>query len=140
LQDRPRIFKKYIDFVIKINNRVHRREQERKLKAKANATKSTTLRSQHSTTTSTTSTSTRTPAASTSLPPLPQGIPMEIDTTRTLKPHGPLTDEEKECCRHLGLCSYCGGMGHLAAACPNMSAMSKKCFTDRKASSQQGKA
>ncbi|KAG5634096.1 hypothetical protein DXG03_006309, partial [Asterophora parasitica] len=108
LQDRPRIFKKYVDFVIKIDNHVHRREQECKLEAKANATKSTTLQSQHSTMTSTTSTSTRTPAASTSLPPLPQGIPMEIDTTRTLKPHGPLTDEEKEHCCHLGLCSYCG--------------------------------
>ncbi|KAG5639932.1 hypothetical protein DXG03_002315 [Asterophora parasitica] len=140
LQDCPRIFKKYVDFVIEIDNHVHCREQERKLKAKANATKSTTLRSQHSTTTSTTSTSTRTPTALTSLLPLPQGIPMEIDATRTLKPRGPLTDEEKERHHHLRLCSYCGGMGHLAAACPNMSAASKKCFMDRKASFQQGKA
>ncbi|KAG5634126.1 hypothetical protein DXG03_006291, partial [Asterophora parasitica] len=122
-----------------IDNRVHRREQERKLKAKANTTKSTTPRSQHSTLTSTTSTLTHAPAVSTSSAPLPQGTPMEIDVMRTLKPHGPLTDEEKER-RHLGLCSYCGGTGHMAAACPNMSAASKKRFTDRKASSQQGKA
>ncbi|KAG5640472.1 hypothetical protein DXG03_008545 [Asterophora parasitica] len=120
LQDCPRIFKKYIDFVIEIDNCMHCRKQEHKLKAKANTTKSTTLRSQHLTMTLTTSTSTRTPAASTSSPPLPQGIPMEIDTMRTLKPRGPLTNEEKEHCRHLRLCSYCGGVGHLATMCPNM--------------------
>ncbi|KAG5640646.1 hypothetical protein DXG03_007664 [Asterophora parasitica] len=140
LQDCPKVFKKYVDFIIEIDNHVHCREQERKLEAKVNATKSTTPRSQHSTSTSTTSTSTRTPAAPTSLLPLPQGIPMEIDTTRTIKPQGPLTNKEKDCCHHLGLCSYCGGTGHMAAACPNMSAASKKCFADRKASSQQGKA
>ncbi|KAG5635796.1 hypothetical protein DXG03_005239, partial [Asterophora parasitica] len=89
LQDCPKVFKKYVDFVIKIDN---------------------------------------------------HGIPMEIDAMCTIKPHGPLTDKEKDHCHHLGLCSYCSGTGHMAAACPNMSAASKKHFTDRKASSQQGKA
>ncbi|KAG5639387.1 hypothetical protein DXG03_003764 [Asterophora parasitica] len=40
LQDHPKVFKKYLDFVIEIDNHVHRHEQEHKLKAKVNATKS----------------------------------------------------------------------------------------------------
>ncbi|KAG5639802.1 hypothetical protein DXG03_003422, partial [Asterophora parasitica] len=42
LQDCPRVFKKYINFVIKINNHMHHCEQECKLEAKVNTTKSTT--------------------------------------------------------------------------------------------------
>ncbi|KAG5640048.1 hypothetical protein DXG03_001533 [Asterophora parasitica] len=140
LQDCPKVFKKYVNFVIKIDNCMHCHKQEHKLKAKANTTKSATPRSQHSTSTSTTSTLICTSAAPTSLLPLPQGIPMEINAMYTIKPCGPLTDKEKDCHHCLGLCSYCSGTGHMAAACPNMSAASKKHFADRKASSQQGKA
>lgn len=34
-------------------------------------------------------------------------------------PRGPLTAEEKERRRALGLCNYCGNPGHIANACPN---------------------
>ncbi|KAG5641633.1 hypothetical protein DXG03_004570 [Asterophora parasitica] len=42
LQDHPKVFKKYVNFVIKIDNCVHCCKQECKLEAKVNATKSAT--------------------------------------------------------------------------------------------------
>ncbi|KAG2190784.1 hypothetical protein INT47_000266 [Mucor saturninus] len=43
--------------------------------------------------------------------------PMEIDATR-MAPRGPLTPEEKDRRRNLGLCLYCGQPGHMARQCP----------------------
>ncbi|KAG5640257.1 hypothetical protein DXG03_009635, partial [Asterophora parasitica] len=42
LQDHPKVFKKHVDFIIKIDNHVHCCKQEHKLEAKANAMKSAT--------------------------------------------------------------------------------------------------
>ena len=52
-----------------------------------------------------------------------QEVPMEIDAVRH---RGPLSPEEKERRRKLGLCLYCGIEGHLRANCPNMSEQAKQ--------------
>ena len=36
----------------------------------------------------------------------------------TLRPHGPLTQQEKDRRRKLGLCIYCAGSGHVIRNCP----------------------
>lgn len=42
-------------------------------------------------------------------------VPMEVDA---VKVRGPLSQEEKDRRRRLGLCMYCGKAGHMANACP----------------------
>ncbi|KAG5640185.1 hypothetical protein DXG03_000674, partial [Asterophora parasitica] len=140
-QDQPTYFKDYVNFVIEIDNWVHCHAQERKLEGKATVTTKPTSNSSciHNLTLTLTTTTTSYPTASSSTTMLPQGIPMEIDAMCIGKPCPPLSKEEKECCQHEGLCSYCRGSGHFASSCPNMSAASKKCFAD-KASSCQEKA
>lgn len=65
---------------------------------------------------STTTTGTRTVAAQPTADP---STPMDVDATlRVSRPRGPLTDAEKKRRRDLNLCSYCGGSGHYANACP----------------------
>ncbi|KAF5342091.1 hypothetical protein D9611_002010 [Ephemerocybe angulata] len=60
-----------------------------------------------------------TPVASSSANP--DVVPMEVDAIR----RGPLTAEEKNRRRTLGLCLYCGQGQHRANACPNKSAKAK---------------
>ncbi|KAJ8095487.1 hypothetical protein PM082_023257 [Marasmius tenuissimus] len=81
---------------------------------------------------------TPTPASTPSLPP---GKPMEIDATRTAKPRGPLTAEERQRRKDKNLCMYCGGSGHKANVCPNMSDKAKKAYAAKqKAAPKSAKA
>jgi len=64
---------------------------------------------------------------------LPAGEPMEIDATKTGKPRGPLTPEERQRRKDLKLCLYCGGTNHNANSCPNMPEAAKKRFASKKA-------
>lgn len=43
--------------------------------------------------------------------------PMDLSTA-SLQPRGPLTPEEKDRRRNLGLCIYCGKYGHVIRQCP----------------------
>ncbi|KAE8224306.1 hypothetical protein CF326_g8058 [Tilletia indica] len=54
--------------------------------------------------------------ASSSGPSSSGPAPMDIDATRSR--WQPLTQEEKDRRRRLGLCGYCGGPGHIAEFCP----------------------
>jgi hypothetical protein len=53
-----------------------------------------------------------------------QGDPADPSTAS--RPSGPLTEQEKERCRALGLCSYCGAAGHFRANCQAAQAASKR--------------
>jgi hypothetical protein len=61
---------------------------------------------------------------------------MEIDTTKSFKLHGPLTQKEREERMAKGLCLYCTG-SHRIADCLNMSPGAKK---QREADQQKAKA
>jgi hypothetical protein len=117
----PTTFDKYVDLTTAIDNRLHRREVERKLAKKAVpcqflATDTNTQRQ-----------APVKPSASTSLPP---GVPMEIDATRTVL-RQPLTKEERDHRFTQSLCLYCGGTEHTVKTCPNMSERAKKKFNAR---------
>lgn len=45
------------------------------------------------------------------------GDAMDLSSA-TLRPHAPLSQEEKARRRNLGLCIYCGGSGHVIRTCP----------------------
>jgi hypothetical protein len=60
---------------------------------------------------------------------------MEVDAIR----HGPLSAEEKQCRRNLGLCNYCGSENHIAKTCPNKSSYAKANEV-KKAGPSSGKA
>jgi hypothetical protein len=59
--------------------------------------------------------------------PIPPAEPMEVDALHA-KPHGPLTEAEREECCAKGLCMYCGSPGHVKANCPNHSPEAICCF------------
>jgi len=120
----PTEFDEYVTLMITIDNRLHRREVERK------ATKKSTPRQQNTTDTITQPKPT---AFTTTLPP---GVPMEIDAMKTV-PRPPLTKEERDRCFAQGLCLYCGGAEHTVKNCPNMSERAKKKFN---AQNDSGKA
>ena len=86
----PKTFKKYADFCIDIDNRMHKHEVECHHEAKPlNSAKS----SNSSCNTHNSSSTAHIPPAfpSSSSTVLPAGKPMEIDMMKTGKPHGPLT-------------------------------------------------
>ncbi|KAF5365987.1 hypothetical protein D9758_006658 [Tetrapyrgos nigripes] len=89
-ENRPKKFLDYKKWVIDIDNCVHEREEERKeespLKSSSSPSKPTKNSNSH-TTPSNNST------ANSSLPP---GEPMQVDATKTGKPHLKLSDEEKK--------------------------------------------
>jgi hypothetical protein len=134
---RPNTFKKYVDFCIDIDNRVHEREVERRHEAKSSNLGKPSSSSRN---TNNSSFSPRVPSASTSSSSaLPPGEPMEIDATKTGKPRGPLTPEERQRRKDLKLCLYCGGANHTAHSCPNMPEAAKKRFVSKQAN-PSGKA
>jgi hypothetical protein len=61
-------------------------------------------------------------------PPAPRSAAMDVDVLSTCppkkSPHGPLSAEEKECCKRDRLCGYCasatcpGGVAANSALCP----------------------
>lgn len=121
VHDPPNSFDEYVDLTTAIDNRLHRREVERKTAKKV-------APRQHSTTdTSMQRHAPAKPSTSTSLPP---GVPMEIDATKTV-PRQPLTKEERDRRFAQGLCLYCGGAEHTVKNCPNMSERAKKKFNAR---------
>lgn len=141
----PTAFKDYVDLAMKIDNRIRQREFERKRQDKPSG-KSSSSKSQSSTTPSSSSTPHPIPPPAPSSSALPPGEPMEIDATRTARPRGPLTPEERQRRKDLGLCEYCGGAKHNKFNCPNMSATAKKRMQEfakksqAQGSSQSGKA
>jgi hypothetical protein len=121
VHDPPTNFDDYVDLTTAIDNRLHRREVERK------SARKTVPRQSSATDTNTQRHAPAKPSASTSLPP---GVPMEIDATRTA-PRQPLTKEERDRRFAEGLCLYCGGAEHTVKTCPNMSERAKKKFNAR---------
>ena len=120
---KPTIFRDYTKLCIEIDNVAWRREQERKTEKSSSSRNDNTLRAFPAPRPSTAAT----PGISTAISP---GVPMEIDATKLGKPHGPLSQKERDDRRAKGLCLYCGGP-HKIANCPNMSEAAKKRFTDR---------
>jgi len=118
----PTEFDDYVTLTTSIDNRLHRREVERKTAKKP-------VSRQQNTTDITTQRNTQ-PRPSTSATTLSPGIPMEIDATRTV-PRQPLTREERDRRFAQGLCLYCGGTEHTVKNCPNMSERAKKKFNAR---------
>lgn len=138
----PSLFDDYVKMAISIDNKLHRREVERRTgpsKSVFNKTSSNSRSSfNHS---STPHVSTSTP--STSVPSAPSSssnndvVPMEIDAT---KHRGPLTDAERDYRRQNHLCYYCGKGKHSVQECPNMSDAAKKKFKGKGKASPSGKA
>jgi hypothetical protein len=134
---RPKTFKKYVDFCIDIDNRVHEREVERRHEAKPTNTVKSSNPSRN--TNNSSFSPCVPPTSSSSSSTLPPGEPMEIDATKTGKPRGPLTPEERQHRKDLKLCLYCGGPNHDAKSCPNMLEAAKKRFASKQAN-PSGKA
>jgi len=131
---RPKTFKKYVDFCIDIDNRVHEREVEHHHEAKPSNSSKSSNPSHHTHNSSAPVHSHSSPAfPSSSSTALPAGEPMEIDATKTGKPRGPLTPEERQHRKDLKLCLYCGGPNHDAKSCPNMPEAAKKHFASKQA-------
>ena len=60
------------------------------------------------------------------VPAPPQGDPMDLGAARTgVGPKGPLSQEEKDRRRRLGLCLYCGEPGHMSMACEKRAAAAR---------------
>jgi hypothetical protein len=114
----PTEFDEYVTLTVTIDNRLHRREVERKTAKKPMSRQQNT---------SDMSTQPKPPTFTTTLPP---GVPMEIDATKTV-PRQPLTKEERDRRFAQGLCLYCGGTEHTVKNCPNMSERAKKKFNAR---------
>ena len=135
---RPKTFKKYVDFCIDIDNRVHEREVERRHEAKSSYPAKSS-NSSHNFIPSSSSSSPPSPSVPSVLPLLPSttlspGEPMEIDATKVGKPRGPLTPEERQRRIDLSLCLYCGGENHDVNSCPN----AKKRFASKQANPSGG--
>ncbi|KAF5334699.1 hypothetical protein D9758_017252 [Tetrapyrgos nigripes] len=105
-----------MNWVIDIDNRVHEREEEGKEESPSKSSFSPSKPAK-------TSNSHTTPPSnnSTSNSSLPPGEPMQVDATKTGKPHPKLSDEEKKRRKDLGLCVYCGKCGKDIDNCPNRS-------------------
>ncbi|KAF5343845.1 hypothetical protein D9758_015903 [Tetrapyrgos nigripes] len=136
--ERPKKFLDYIKWVINIDNCVHEREEERKEESPSKSSFSPSKPAK-------TSNSHTTPPSnnSTSNSSLPPGEPMQVDATKTGKPHPKLSDEEKKRRKDLILCVYCGKCGKDIDNCPNRSPYVVKRMEAAKAaraSSQSGKA
>lgn len=112
-EKRPATLDEWIPTVITADNRLHELEREtRELKSKPSGHRHSELAQVTPRVASTPA-----PAASSSTV-----VPMEIDAVR----RGPVTAEEKERRRRLGLCFYCGQGKHTIQDCPNMSDKAKK--------------
>ncbi|KAG1744210.1 hypothetical protein EDB19DRAFT_1827098 [Suillus lakei] len=98
VHDPPTEFDEYVTLTVAIDNRLHHREVECKTSKKP-------VSRQQNTVDLTTQRNTQS-RPSTSTGTLSPGIPMEIDTTKTV-PRQPLTKEEWDCCFTQGLCLYC---------------------------------
>ncbi|KAI0709142.1 hypothetical protein C8Q76DRAFT_799174 [Earliella scabrosa] len=109
---------KWIPKVTDIDNRMHALEASLKDQGKGASSQSRQDRRQDRPTfmrtVTTTSQASRTPAASLS-GSHDAHVPMEVDAIRC----GPLTQEEKDHHRRVGLCLYCGQSGHMISKCPN---------------------
>ncbi|EIW76442.1 hypothetical protein CONPUDRAFT_111405 [Coniophora puteana RWD-64-598 SS2] len=78
------------------------------------------------------------PRPSTSAAASSDVVPMEVDA---VKFRGPLSQEEKDRRKRLGLCDYCGQGKHSADDCPNKSDKAKRRDAERKAAlAKAGKA
>jgi len=109
----PTTFDEYVNMVIRLDNNVRLLKQEEELASSASPAPK-----QHPSNKGSGSTKSNTPA-----PPKPsttavgtQSGPM--DTSNTRRQFRKLTAEEKKYRRDNNLCSYCGGDGHYANACP----------------------
>lgn len=115
----------YIEYCIRIDDRLHERELERRHDSKSGTNRSRDQRHQNSN---------RVPAQTarplyTDSSAQSQHTPMEIDAVR----QGPLSEDEKTRRRKEGLCLYCGQGDHIISKCPNMSDRVKKSFEQRRA-------
>ncbi|THH13138.1 hypothetical protein EW146_g7057 [Bondarzewia mesenterica] len=124
--DKPTDFHEYTKLCVHIDNELHKRDIEKCTKANNKLTNSTN---------SPYTKAARPECRYNPLMPATQsapsealspGVPMEIDATHTAQHRGPLTPEEHQKRKDKGLCMYCGGPGHNADSCPNMSDRKKK--------------
>ncbi|KAK1234122.1 hypothetical protein PQX77_002679 [Marasmius sp. AFHP31] len=119
-----------MDWIIKIDNRLHEREVDTQHENRSANTSTAFNKNEGFLATGLSNGSKNSHSNTTITPTLPPGEPMEIDAIRTKK-RQPLTETEQKRRHDNGLCMYCGGKGHAAASCPNISPEAKKAWTAR---------
>ena len=102
--DEPKEFEKFANFCIRLDNKLHAHQAE--LRQGSHQSSSSSVKKSSGSTSSPASTSSGTAPG-----------PMELDAARSKK-RGKLTEKERKYRRENNLCSYCGGDGHYASACP----------------------
>lgn len=131
---KPTKFDDYVKLCIELDNAYHEHELELKASKKSSTTKSSSL--SYHTPRPNYAPSPSAPASTPSALASSDVVPMEIDALK----RGPLTQEEKDRRKRLGLCHYCGQGKHMVDNCPNMSAKAKAARANAKASPSSGKA
>ena len=131
----PTSFDDFVALCIDLDDTGHQRASERLAESKHAQKQSSHSSKSSSNSKFNSNSSTNQPAAAAAAPVASSSdvVPMEIDAIR----RGPLSAEEKQRRRNLGLCLYCGQGKHLVPDCPNMSERAKR---NRMAKPSSGKA
>ncbi|KAI8986115.1 hypothetical protein BD414DRAFT_507851 [Trametes punicea] len=111
LVKQPPTLHEWVPTVIDVDNKLHTLEAS--LKERPKGTTSNSTRSDRPKVSCTVTMAN--PAPHISSVPSGNVVPMEIDAFR----QGPLSQAEKDCRHHEGLCLYCGKSGHIISKCPN---------------------
>ena len=145
--DRPKTLSSLIDIVVRLDNRLWERKQEKRgdNRISSDNLRSSTARSAIQSTTTTTyqnRVSDRAPFTTRGQSSQPSSVRSTSPPTSALNSGMPrrLTDEEKQRRRDKGLCLFCGQAGHIATNCPSAgrSSSSPPSSTSRPPSSTSG--